>query len=82
MSPDAIDSAGDAKSQVDRLVYMANQIGKFFAHEGAEQAPASIADHLRKFWDPRMRARIVAHLKAGGAGLDPFVRRAVEMLER
>ncbi|MCX5568469.1 MULTISPECIES: formate dehydrogenase subunit delta [Kaistia] len=64
----------------EKLVYMANQIGKFFASQGAEKAPAAIAEHLRKFWDPRMRAGILAHLDAGGAGLDPLVRQAVERL--
>jgi formate dehydrogenase subunit delta len=58
----------------DKLVYMANQIGKFFAHQGEDKAVAGVADHLLKFWDPRMRAAIVAHLDAGGNGLDPLVR--------
>lgn len=65
----------------DKLVYMANQIGKFFAHEGETQAVQSVATHLRKFWDPRMRRTIVAHYDAGGAGLDPVVRRAVGSLK-
>jgi formate dehydrogenase subunit delta len=65
----------------DRLVYMANQIGKFFAHQGEEKAVAAIADHLAKFWDPRMRAAILEHLAAGGAGLDPTVLRAVQRLK-
>jgi formate dehydrogenase subunit delta len=55
----------------DKLVYMANQIGKFFVSQGRDKAAAGIAEHIAKFWDPRMRATILAHLKAGGAGLDP-----------
>ena len=43
-------------SSPDRLVYMANQIGKFFASQGRDKAVPGIADHIRKFWDPRMRA--------------------------
>ncbi len=65
----------------DKLVYMANQIGKFFAHQGEAKAVAGIADHLAKFWDPRMRAAIQAHTAGGGAGLDPIVRQAVESLK-
>jgi formate dehydrogenase subunit delta len=65
---------------LDKLVYMANQIGKFFASQGREQAVAGTADHIQKFWDPRMRAAIFAHLEAGGAGLDPVVRAALESL--
>ena len=66
---------------LEKLVYMANQIGKFFNSQGKEQAAAGTADHIRKFWDPHMRATIAAHLDAGGAGLDPVVRLAVERLK-
>ena len=66
----------------EKLVYMANQIGKFFHHEGEERAAADVADHLAKFWDPRMRKAIIAYLDdAGGAGLDPAVLNAVERLK-
>ena len=64
----------------DKLVYMANQIGKFFASQGPDKAAAGIAEHIAKFWDPRMRATIIAHFEAGGAGLDPAVRAAVDKL--
>ena len=65
-----------------RLVYMANQIGRFFVSQNQATAAAGIADHLRKFWDPRMRADIVALLDAGGEGLDPAVREAVAALKQ
>lgn len=64
----------------DKLVYMANQIGRFFVSQGADVAVAGIAAHIADFWDPRMRAAILAHLDAGGAGLDPLVRQAIERL--
>jgi formate dehydrogenase subunit delta len=64
-----------------KLTMMANQIGAFFKAQGEAEAPAAIADHLKKFWDPGMRADIVAHLNKGGAGLDPPVRKAVELLQ-
>ena len=65
----------------NKLVYMANQIGKFFASQGPEQAVAGTAEHIKKFWDPRMRAAIFAHLAQGGTGLDPVVRQALEKLQ-
>jgi formate dehydrogenase subunit delta len=65
----------------DRLVYMANQIGRFFASQGADEAVAGTADHIEKFWDPRMRATILAHVEAGGAGLEPLVRDAIGRLK-
>ena len=64
----------------DRLIYMANQIGKFFQSQGQDKAVGGIAEHIRKFWDPRMREAIFAHLDAGGAGLDPNVRDAIAAL--
>jgi formate dehydrogenase subunit delta len=67
-------------SHDEKLVYMANQIAKYFASQGLEQAVSGTADHIKKFWDPRMRAAIFAHLETGGAGLDPVARRAVEDL--
>ena len=66
----------------DKLIYMANQIGKFFEAQDKDTASAKIAEHITKFWDPRMRRAIVAHLDAsGGAGLDPAPRKAVETLK-
>jgi formate dehydrogenase subunit delta len=64
----------------DKLVLMANQIARFFAHQGPDRAAEAIADHLRKFWDPRMRAALRAHLDAGGDGLEPAAHRAVTLL--
>lgn len=69
-------------SSVDRLVYMANQIGKFFVSQGESEAVAGTADHIRKFWDPRMRANIIDHVAKGGEGLDPVTRKAVDELRK
>ena len=85
MSPEKLspeNSADHSPDTLHKLVYMANQIGKFFASQGEDQAVAGTLDHLKKFWDPRMRAQIVKHLDAGGAGLDPKVRAAVEQLKQ
>jgi formate dehydrogenase subunit delta len=60
---------------------MANDIGAFFnAEPDKAEAAKSIASHLRRFWDPRMRRQIVAHYREGGAGLDDVVRSAVRLL--
>jgi formate dehydrogenase subunit delta len=66
----------------DKLVMMANQIGTFFASQGGEKVTAGIADHIKQFWDPRMRAAIFAYVREGGQGLRPDVRIAVETLAR
>jgi formate dehydrogenase subunit delta len=66
----------------DKLAYMANQIGKFFAHQKRDQAVASITDHLEKFWDPRMRATIQAQYETVRSRLDPLVQQAIERLRK
>jgi formate dehydrogenase subunit delta len=66
----------------DKLIYMANQIGSFFKSQGPDKVVPGVADHIHKFWDPRMRSMILAHIDAGGAGLDPQVREAIETLKK
>jgi formate dehydrogenase subunit delta len=67
--------------QPDRLVYMANQIGKFFEVQRADEIVPGIANHIKKFWDPRMRQAIFAYIDAnGGEGLDPPVLEALKRL--
>ncbi|MGJ0395237.1 MAG: formate dehydrogenase subunit delta [Methylocystis sp.] len=65
---------------VDKLVKMANQIGKFFVAQKHPEGVVSMTEHLRKFWDPRMRNAIIAHVEHGGAGLDPIAIEAVKRL--
>ncbi len=63
------------------LVRMANDIGHFFSAEpNREEAARNVLTHLKRFWDPRMRAQIVAHYRAGGAGLSEIASKAVAQL--
>lgn len=64
----------------ERLVSMANEIATFFAGEEAATAAQNVANHLRRYWDPRMREQIVAFVAAGGSGLTPEARAGVERL--
>ena len=66
----------------EKLAYMANQIGRFFAHKKHDEAVAAIADHLDRFWDPRMRKTIFEHLDGLRSELEPSVFEAVEQLRR
>jgi len=59
--------------QDDKMIRMANQIAAFFDTQPGDHAAAEIADHLTKFWEPRMKAQFMAHVDAGGAGLLPSV---------
>ena len=65
-----------------RLVAMANDIASYFASEPDREAGvAGVANHLEKFWDPRMRRQIVAHLDAGGGGFSELARAGVERMK-
>ena len=63
----------------NRIARMANQIATFFATQPGDAAEAT-AQHLRQFWDPRMRAAISTHAETGGEGLDPVALAAVRLL--
>ncbi len=66
---------------IEILVRMANDISAFFQAEPKhEVAVHAVADHLRKFWDPRMRKQIIAHYRSGGAGMGELAREAVREL--
>lgn len=71
-----------APTTLDHLVAMANQIGTFFASKPHEQGVREAADHIRQFWDPRMRKALSGHLQAGGQGLAPLALEAAWLLER
>ncbi len=67
---------------IDLLIKMANEISAFFATESLpERAPADVAAHLIRYWDPRMRAQIVTYYEERhGAGLEDIARSAVEIV--
>ena len=67
-------------SAIDKLARMANQIALAFRAEPHDAAVADVADHIRKFWTPKMRRDIGAHLAEGGAKLDPLAKAALERL--
>ena len=68
-----------------RLAAMVNQIAGFFATQRGESGALEVADHLRKFWEPRMRADLMTRVDMDGAeaaGLSPLAAAAVEELRR
>lgn len=63
------------------LIDMANRIGDFFdSMPDREEALAGVADHIRRFWEPRMRRAILAALdkpEADGIAMSGIVREAL-----
>jgi formate dehydrogenase subunit delta len=68
--------------EIGRLVAMANDIANFFDSEPDKKVAAEgVRFHISRFWEPRMRREIIAHVAAGGAGLSPTARDAVALLK-
>jgi formate dehydrogenase subunit delta len=65
---------------VDNLIDMANRIGEFFdSLPDQHEATDCIADHIRRFWEPRMRLAILNSLDnpEASAAMEPIVREAL-----
>ena len=66
---------------VDGLIKMANEIAAFFdAETDRELAAANMANHLRRYWEPRMRRQIIEHYRHNGGGLVDLARSGVALL--
>jgi len=63
----------------DNLVRMVNRIGAFFASmPDREEALEGIAQHIHRFWEPRMRRQLLAHVdERHGDGIDAVVMTAL-----
>jgi formate dehydrogenase subunit delta len=61
---------------------MANQIAANFRHVPGDRAAEAIAAHIRRFWDPRMRGRLLELVGCGADGLDPVVLAAAQLLRQ
>jgi formate dehydrogenase subunit delta len=62
------------------MVHMANQIALFFASYPHDEAVDGVTDHLKSFWEPRMRKQIIDYVSAGGHGLHALALEAVKRL--
>lgn len=68
--------------QSQDMIRMANQMADFFKSYGEAEAIEGIADHINKFWDPRMRKDFFAHIDQGGAGFAELVKKAAVDVKR
>jgi len=50
-----------------KLIRMANQIGKFFDAQSGSDRAARVAEHINKFWEPRMRRQFLHLFDMGAA---------------
>ena len=66
----------------EKLVRMANQIATFFHSKPREEGIAGVAEHINKFWEPRMRRQFFEMLDAGTENFDDLVIAASARIKR
>jgi len=67
----------------NNLIKMANNIGAFFQSEPDRNlAIQGVEQHIRNFWEPRMRKQIMAYIEQGDGELMDIVAEAVKRLPK
>lgn len=69
-----------SSEQTRKLIIMANQIAMFFDSQTGSDPVKNVADHLRDFWDPRMRQQLKQYVENSGQGLIPTAEKAAQRL--
>jgi formate dehydrogenase subunit delta len=59
---------------------MVNDIVVNLGYLPAEKVPAAVADHVTRFWDPRMKRRLVEQVAADTEHVNPVVVAAAALL--
>ena len=81
MSHDEDLATGHARPHA-KIIRMANQIGTFFMSKPHDLGVAGVAEHINKFWEPRMRRQFFDVVDSGGEGLLPLVQEAAAEVRR
>jgi formate dehydrogenase subunit delta len=61
-------------------IRLINQVVVHFGYLSTEQAVTEVADHVRKFWDPRMKRRLFELVDSGASDFEPVAVAAAELL--
>ena len=64
------------------VVRLSHDLARNFVNLPPGQAPVELATHITKFWEPRMRAELLAHVRADDVSLDPIVVAAAGLLRQ
>jgi formate dehydrogenase subunit delta len=62
------------------LIRMANQIASFYGPYPHDEGLSGVIQHIKDFWEPRMRRAFDALVAAGGNGLSPLALEAGQVL--
>lgn len=61
-------------------VSLINKVVVHFGYLPTEQAVSAVADHVRKFWDPRMKRRLFELVDSEADDLEPVALAAAALL--
>ena len=70
----------DRETHQPAVVRMADDIARNLPHLSEEERTKAVANHLRSFWDPRMRDQLKAIVAADPEAVEPVVRGAAALL--
>jgi formate dehydrogenase subunit delta len=71
-----------SSAKMEKLVRMANQIGDYFKAMPENEAVNGAADHLRRYWTPKMVGEIIAYVDSGRDSLNATASKAVAALKK
>jgi formate dehydrogenase subunit delta len=61
-------------------IRLINKVVVHFGYLPTEQAVNEVADHVRKFWDPRMKRRLLDLIDSGATDFEPVALAAAAQL--
>jgi formate dehydrogenase subunit delta len=61
-------------------IRMINNIAAHFGYLRAEQAATAVADHIKRFWDPRMKQRLLLLAASDTSDFTPVAISAAALL--
>jgi formate dehydrogenase subunit delta len=61
-------------------VRLINKVVVHFGYLSEDQAVTEVADHVRKFWDPRMKRRLFDLVDSDAGDLEPVALAAAALL--
>jgi formate dehydrogenase subunit delta len=61
-------------------IRLINQVVVHFGYLSTEQAVTEVADHVRKFWDPRMKRRLFELVDSEASDFEPVALAAAALL--
>jgi formate dehydrogenase subunit delta len=67
-----------ARTETDHLLAMANDIAANLAFQA--DADTRIADHIKRFWAPRMRRLLLEYAASDGRGLSEVLKKVLPKL--